>query len=112
MILHTLIRPEHLAPEQGCLGCYTRKKGRGTANWLREAGCIDGEAYGLEADAFTPEAMRAAFVEEAAPYLRLPRPVEWLLTLMEEGARWRRDALSREEVVERLAQMLPGSCWS
>jgi hypothetical protein len=47
-------------------------------------------------------------VEEATPYLRAPRPVEGLLTLLEEAARRRRDALSREVVVERLAQMATG----
>lgn len=101
--LHTLIRPERLAPEQVRLGRYTLKKGRETANWLRETGGIEGEPYGLEADAFAPEAIRAAFVEEATPSLRAPRPVEGLLMLLEEAARQRRDALSWEEVVERLA---------
>jgi len=65
--LHTLIRPESLAVERVRLARYTLKKGRETANWLRATGGIAGEPYGLEADAFTPEAIRAAFAEEATP---------------------------------------------
>ena len=48
--------------------------GSPTTNWLRATGGIAGEPYGLEADAFTAEALWAAFIEEATPYLGSPGP--------------------------------------
>jgi hypothetical protein len=65
--LHPLIRPERLTAEQVALGRYALPKGSKTTNWLRETGGIDGEPYGLEADAFPPEVIQAAFVAEATP---------------------------------------------
>jgi hypothetical protein len=106
--LHTLVRPARLAPEQVQLSRYTLKKGSETTNWLRATGGIAGEPYGLEADAFTPDAIRAAFVEEAAPYLRTPDPMAELLALLEEAARRRQAALPLVEVTERLAQLPAG----
>ena len=95
--LHPLIRPERLTTEQVALGRYTLPKGSKTTNWVRETGGIDGEPYGLEADAFPPEAIRAAFVAAATPYLRAFRPLDGLCALLEETARgastrsrWRR----------------------
>ena len=62
---HPLIRPERLTTEQVALGRYTLPKGSKTTNWVRETGGIDGEPYGLEADAFAPDVIRAAFVAAA-----------------------------------------------
>jgi hypothetical protein len=106
--LHTLVRPERLAPEQVRLSRYTLKKGSETTNWLRATGGIADEPYGLEADAFTPAAIRAAFVEEAAPYLRAPAPTAEFLALVEEAARRRQAALPLVEVAARLAQLPAG----
>lgn len=76
----------------------------------RAPGEIADEPYGLEAAAFTADAIRTAFVEEAAPYLQEPDPTAALLVLLEEAAcRWQA-ALSLEEVVERLAQLPAGNC--
>jgi hypothetical protein len=101
--MHPLIRPERLTTEQVHLGRYTLPKGSKTTNWLRATGGIDGEPYGLEADAFAPEVIRAAFVAEAAPYLRAFRPLDGLCALLEEAARRRLDALPLETVVAQIA---------
>jgi hypothetical protein len=106
--LHPLIRPERLTTEQVALGRYTLPKGSKTTNWLRETGGIDGEAYGLEADAFAPDVIRAAFVAEATPYLRAFRPLDGLCALLEETARRRLDALTLEAVVAQIAALEAG----
>jgi hypothetical protein len=106
--LHPLIRPERLSAEQVALGRYALPKGSKTANWLRETGGIGGEPYGLEADAFPPDAIHAAFVAEAAPYLRALRPLDGLCALLEEATRRRLDALPLEAVAAQLAALAPG----
>ena len=103
--LHPLIRPERLTTEQVALGRYTLPKGSKTTNWVRETGGIDGEPYGLEADAFAPDVIRAAFVAAAIPYLRAFRPLDGLCALLEETARRRLDALTPEAVVAPIAAM-------
>jgi len=106
--LHPLIRPERLTTEQVALGRYALPKGSKTTNWLRETGGIDGEPYGLEADAFPPDVIRAAFVAEATPYLRAFRPLDGLCALLEETARRRLDALPLEAVVAQTAALDAG----
>jgi hypothetical protein len=106
--LHPLIRPERLTTEQVALGRYTLPKGSKTTNWVRETGGIAGEPYGLEAEAFAPDVIRAAFVAEAAPYLRAFRPLDGLCALLEEAARRRLDALPLAAVAAQLAAMEAG----
>lgn len=106
--LHPLIRPERLTTEQVALGRYTLPKGSKTTNWLKETGGIGGEPYGLEADAFPPEVIRAAFMAEAAPYLRAFHPLDGLSTLLEEAARRRPDALPLDAVAAQLAALEAG----
>ena len=106
--VHPLLRPERLTTEQVALGRYTLPTGSKTTNWLRETGGIDGEPDGLEADAFPPDVIRAAFVAEATHYLRAFRPLDGLCTLLEEVARRRLDALTLEAVVTQLAAMDAG----
>lgn len=103
--LHPLIRPERLPAEQVALGRYALPKGSKTTNWVRETGGIDSEPYGLEADAFPPETIQAAFVETAAPYLRAFHPLDGLCTLLEETAQRQLDSLTLDAVVEQLAQL-------
>ena len=106
--VHPLIRPERLTTEQVALGRYTLPKGSKTTNWVRETGGIDGEPYGLEADAFAPDVIRAAFIAEATPYLRAFRPLDGLCALLEETARRRLDALPLEAVVAQIAALEAG----
>ena len=106
--LHPLIRPERLTTEQVALGRYTLPKGSKTTNWVRETGGIDGEPYGLEADAFAPDVIRAAFVAAATPYLRAFHPLDGLCALLEETVRRRLDALPLAAVVAQLAQLEAG----
>jgi|GEM_PF-1210241 len=106
--LHPLMRPERLTTEQVALGRYTLPTGSKTTNWVRETGGIDGEPYGLEADAFAPAVIRAAFVAAATPYLRAFRPLDGLCALLEETARRRLNALSLEAVVAQVAAMEAG----
>ncbi len=106
--LHPLIRPERLTAAQVALGRYALPKGAKTTNWLRETGGIGGAPYGLEADAFAPDVIRAAFVAAATPYLRAFRPLEGLCALLEEAARRRLDALPLEAVAAQLAALAPG----
>jgi hypothetical protein len=106
--LHPLIRPERLTTEQVALGRYALPKGSKTTNWLRETGGIHGEPYGLEADAFPPDVIRAAFVAEATPYLRAFRPLDGLCALLEETARRRLDALPLEAGVAPIAALEAG----
>jgi len=82
--------------------------GSKTTNWVRETGGIDGEPYGLEADAFAPDVIRAAFLAAATPYLRAFRPLDGLCALLEEAARRRLDALPLEAVVAQIAAMEAG----
>jgi hypothetical protein len=106
--VHALIRPERLTAEQVALSRYALPKGSKTTNWLRETGGIDGEAYGLEADAFAPEVIRAAFVAEATPYLRAFRPLDGFCALLEEAAHRRLDALPLDAMAAQLAALAPG----
>jgi hypothetical protein len=106
--LHPLILPQRLTTEQVALGRYTLPKGSKTTNWVRETGGIDGEPYGLEADAFAPDVIRAAFVAAATPYLRAFYPFDGLCALLEETARRRMDALPPEALVAQLAAMEAG----
>jgi hypothetical protein len=106
--VHPLIRPERLTTEQVALGRYTLPTGSKTTNWVRETGGIDGEPYGLEADAFPPDVIRAAFVAAATPYLRAFRPLDGLCALLEETARRRLDALPLAAVVAQVAAMEAG----
>jgi hypothetical protein len=106
--VHPLIRPERLAAEQVALSRYTLPKGSKTTNWLRETGGIDGEPYGLEADAFPPDVIHAAFVAEATPYLRAFRPLDGLCALLEETAQRRLDALPLDAVAAQLAALEAG----
>jgi len=106
--VHPLIRPARLSAEQVALGRYALPKGSKTTNWLRATGGIDGEPYGLEADAFPPETIRAAFVEEATPYLRAFRPLDGLCALLEETARRRLEALPLAAVVAQIAALEAG----
>jgi hypothetical protein len=78
---------------------------------VRETGGIDGEPYGLEADAFASDVIRAAFVAAATPYLRAFRPLDGLCALLAETARCRLDALPLAAVVAQIAAMGRGSCW-
>jgi hypothetical protein len=59
----------------------------------------------LEAGACSPEALCAACVAEATPYLRVFRPLHRLCTLLEETARRRLDALPLEAVAAQLATL-------
>ena len=106
--LHPLIRPERLTTAQVALGRYTLPTGSKTTNWVRETGGIDGEPYGLEADAFPPDVIRAAFVTAATPYLRAFRPLDGLCALLEETARRRLEARPLEAVVAQIAAMAAG----
>ena len=106
--LHPLIRPERLTTAQVALGRYTLPKGSKTTNWVRETGGIDGAPYGLEADAFALDIIRAAFVATATPYLRAFRPLDGLCALLEEAARRRRAALPLEAVAAQLAALEAG----
>src|SRR2546430_12820258 len=106
--VHPLIHRARLAAEQVALGRYALPKGSKTTHWLRAPGGIDGEPYGLEADAFPPEVIRAAFVAAATPYLRAFRPLAGLGALLEEAARRRLDALPFEAVVAQIAARATG----
>jgi len=106
--LHPLIRPERLTTAQVALGRYTLPTGSKTTNWVRETGGIDGEPYGLEADAFPPDVIRAAFVAAATPYLRAFRPLDGLCALLEETARRRLDALPLAAVVAQVVALEAG----
>jgi len=105
---HPLMRPERLTTEQVALGRYTLPKGSKTTNWVRETGGIAGAPSGLEADAFVPDVLRAAFIAAATPYLRAFRPLDGLCALLEEAARRRLDALTLAAVVAQLAAMEAG----
>jgi len=106
--LHPLMRPQRLTTAQVALGRYTLPTGRKTTNWVRETGGIDGEPSGLEADAFAPDVIRAAFVAAATPYLRAFHPLDGLCALLEETARRRLEALTLEAVVAQVADMEAG----
>ena len=106
--LHPLIRPQRLTTEQVALGQYTLPKGSKTTNWVRETGGIDGEPYGLEADAFAPELIWEAFVAEATPDLRAFHPLDGLCALLEEAARRRLDAPPLDAVAAQLAALEAG----
>jgi hypothetical protein len=103
--VHPLIRPERLTAEQVALSRYALPKGGKTTNWLRETRGIGGEPYGLEADAFPPDVIRAAFAAAATPYLRAFRPLDGLGALLEEAARRRLVALPPEAVAAQLAAL-------
>lgn len=65
-------------------------------------------AHGFITTTVVLEVIRAAFVEEATPYLRALRPLDDLCALLEETARRRLDALPLAAVVAQLAALEAG----
>jgi len=68
-----LINPDYLSAEQIGLCRYRLASGKKTDSWMAETGGVNGEAYGIEANAFTPSQIEETFLGLAKEKLR---PVE------------------------------------
>lgn len=68
-----LIGPEYLSAEEISLCRYTLAPGKKRDSWMAETGGVDGEPYGIEANAFTPNQIEGIFLGLAEGKLK---PVE------------------------------------
>ena len=62
MTLHRIVHPRHLSEEQIELSKYRLKASKKTEEWMEATGGLNGEAYGVEANAFTPKLIEEIFV--------------------------------------------------
>lgn len=69
--VHPLIQVNRLEPERLEYAKYKLKESSKTTNWLEKTGGINGEPYGLEANAFKRNEIIAAFEEESREILGL-----------------------------------------
>lgn len=70
-----LVRPENLTESQVRLNKFrlprTKSERQKNARWVAKTGGVDGELYGLEADAMTPAQMLEVYTREVDRYLKL-----------------------------------------
>ena len=62
MRLWPIIRPDHLTAEQIELCKYSLTDTKKTDTWMEETGGINGEPFGIEANAFTPKQIEEIFL--------------------------------------------------
>ncbi len=67
--IHALISPTELSKEKLAFHKYKLRESGKTSNWLNLTDGINGEAYGLEADAFGGKLIRKVFDKAVQPYL-------------------------------------------
>ena len=90
--VYSIIDTKHLSEEQIELNKYRLKKEKKTERWMELTGGINGEAYGIEANAFTSEQIEEIFLSYMRDKLQEPaeRPpsrleeIERRLEVMEE----------------------------
>ena len=83
--VYRIVEPEHLSEEQIELSKYELKAGKKTDTWVEETGGLNGEAYGIEANALTSKQIEEIFLRHVGD--RLQEPEE--------------EAPNRLEVIER-----------
>ena len=71
--LYQMVHPKHLSEEQIELSKYRLNVGKKTDRWVEETGGLNGEAYGIEANAFTSKQIEELFVEHVGDRLREPQ---------------------------------------
>ena len=69
--VYRIVEPEHLSEEQIELSKYELKAGKKTDTWVEETGGLNGEAYGIEANALTSKQIE---VLRAHPTVRFHSP--------------------------------------
>ena len=62
--MHSLITQDKMAPERVVYAKYRLKNSSKTRNWVEKTGGIDGEPYGIEADAFKKHEIADTFKEK------------------------------------------------
>jgi len=71
-----LINPDYLTAEQIALCRYSLAPGKKTDSWLAETGGVNGEPYGIEANAFTPNQIEGIFLGLVEGKLKPVEPPE------------------------------------
>ncbi len=71
-----LINPDYLTAEQIALCRYKLASGKKTDSWMAETGGVNGEAYGIEANAFTPNQIEGIFLGLVEGKLKPVEPPE------------------------------------
>ena len=101
--LHQIVHPKHLSEEDIELSKYQLKAEKKTERWIEATGGLNGEAYGIEANAFTAKLMEDIFVGHVGG--RLSEVEEEPPSRLEEMEK-------RLEVIEELLrQLLERSVW-
>ena len=105
--LHQIVHPKHLSEEQIELSKYRLKAVKKTESWMKETGGIDGEAYGIEANAFASKQIEEIFLghvgerlrelEEKAPKASRLEEIEKRLEVIEELMRRMLEKMGMEE---------------
>ncbi|GAH71219.1 unnamed protein product [marine sediment metagenome] len=60
--LWQVVNPKRLTEEQIEMGKYKLGSGKKTESWMAETGGVNGESFGIEANAFTPKQIEEIFL--------------------------------------------------
>lgn len=111
LAVHSLITPDNLAAEKLEMNKIPLSESARAQNWLDQTGGIGGELYGLQADAFGKNEIRAIFRREAGPYLKPVTPeadnAGGLLDTLDTLVRWKRGTLSLDELADLIVGLDP-----
>lgn len=109
LVEHRLITPERLASEKLVWNRIPLNAASSRVkNWLVETGGIDGEAFGLQADAFGKREVRAIFHRAAGAYLKpVPKGSEGILNTLDRLTRLKQGTLSLEELADIIVGLSP-----
>ena len=101
--LHQIVHPKHLSEEQIELSKYRLKAVKKTKSWVEETGGLNGEAYGVEANAFTSKQIEEIFVSHVGERLREPEE-EVPIASRVEAIEKRLEAI--EELMRRMLEQM------
>jgi len=103
------INPSQLTRAEITANMY-KPKPKGLKRWLLETGGIDGQPYGLELDAFTPQRLREVFVQGLKSYTDEPENLPAIIAksyVRERALRAMQPIL--DEVLSRVVEAQAGS---
>ena len=100
--LHRVIDPKHLDAEQIELTKYALRSSKKTESWMEQTGGIQGEPFGIEANAFTPKQIEDIFLGYVGARLNRVEKRERVEAGMVEDITKRLDRL--EELMEQILE--------
>ena len=102
--LWQIVSPKRLSEEQIEMGKYKLRSGKKTESWMAETGGVNGEPFGIEANAFTPKQIEEIFLGYVGDRLKkVEEPEEREAGRLEEIER-RLDVI--EELLRRILEQI------